>query len=105
MATQEQRDQLRRMTGEQDSDDFTDAKLDEYMWFANDDIEQAAADIWNAKANAYADLTDISEAGSSRKNSVLYERALERAKHYQDKVDGGVSAPAQYSTTRPIVRP
>lgn len=106
MATPEQRDELRRKTGEVDSTTYSDLALDQYIADAGDDIDLAASKIWREKASEYAELVDVSEAGSSRKNSVLFKNATEQAEFYEQSsgADTDVPAAGTYSTTRPIVR-
>lgn len=67
--------------------DFTDEQLDGYLIRADSDLKIAAATIWREKAALYAELVDITEAGSSRKNSDLYKRALEQAEVLDPPVD------------------
>lgn len=62
------------------------------------DLDQAASDVWAAKASKYAGLVDITESGSTRKLSSLYKQAMEMAKYYADKSDG-VDAGGNGSTT------
>lgn len=95
---------LRRMTGEtQDKENYTDADLDLLINEYGGDLNAAAARIWREKAATYADQTDISEAGSSRKDSVLYDRAIKEQAYYEQQASGAVSMPTG-STTRRIVR-
>lgn len=103
MATPETYERLRMLTGETDSDRFTDVDLDQFLTDAQNDLNAAAAAVWRAKMNEYADLVDTSEAGSSRADSILYTRAKEMAAYYGG-LAGGAPAPGSYSTTRPITR-
>ena len=100
-------EQLRRATGENDVDStYEDSDLDFYLDEAEGDIDGAAAKIWREKASNYAELVDITEAGSSRKNSTLYEAATKQAEFYEGEAAGGTTPePGTYSTTRAIVRP
>lgn len=100
-------EQLRRATGENDVDStYEDSDLDFYLDEASGDVNSAASSIWREKASNYAELTDITEAGSSRKNSVLYDHAIQQMELYGDAASGGETpAPGTYSTTRAIVRP
>lgn len=105
MATDEERDQLRRNTGEVGSSTYTDPVLDVYIDDAGGDLDIAASVIWQEKAASYAELVDITEAGSSRKNSDLYKNAIDMAAKYAASSDpGGALEPGTYSTTRAIVR-
>ena len=100
-------EQLRRATGENDVDStYEDSDLDFYLDEAGGDVNQAAGKIWREKASQYAELVDITEAGSSRKNSTLYESATKQAEFYEgESTPGGTPEPGTYSTTRAIVRP
>lgn len=104
MATDEQRLQLRRMTGEVDSDTYTEQDLDDYIAIAADDLDAAAARIWGEKASAYADLVDITESGSSRKNSDLFKHATQQQAYFEGLSDTGAAAAVPATTTRRIVR-
>ena len=44
--------------------------------------DSASAALWRKKAAAFAELVDVSEAGSSRKMSDLYKNALAMASHF-----------------------
>lgn len=99
-------DQLRRATGENDEDStYENTDLDFYLDEAEGDINLAAAAIWREKASNYAELVDIQEAGSSRKNSVLYDHAVKQAEWYAGGGESDVDEPGvDFSTTRKIVR-
>lgn len=105
MATPEDIAALRLKINEPDDvEPYTDAKLDALIDAASGDTDAVAADIWAQKASQYAELVDISEAGSSRKNSQLYKNALEMAAHFRSDVVVP-AAGLDFSTTRAIVRP
>lgn len=97
---------LRRMTGEYDPEsDYTDTDLDIFIAEANGDLNDAAAAIWGEKASNYADLVNISEAGSSRSNSDLFEHATAQQQYFASRgAAAAATAPSGSSTTRPIVR-
>lgn len=96
---------LRRMTGEtQDKSNYTDADLTLILSEYGGSLDLASAHIWREKAAMYADQTDISEAGSSRKDSVLYDRAISQAAFHEAAANGGVVVTGDFSTTRRIVR-
>jgi len=71
-------------------DELTDTSFytDDYLSDMIDGVGQdsAAADIWAQKAAKYAALVDISEGGSSRKNSDLQVNALRMSALYSDRV-------------------
>jgi hypothetical protein len=100
-------EQLRRATGENDEEStYSDSDLDFYLDASGGEVNPAASDIWREKASNYAELTDIQEAGSSRKNSVLYDHAVQQMELYGGSAtggDGGVPG-VDWSTTRSIVR-
>jgi hypothetical protein len=95
---------LRRMVGEPDKTVYSDADLELALQDAAGDFPAAAASIWREKAAGYAELVDISEAGSSRKNSDLYNRALTQASYFESTSGGSAVADGGSSTTRRIVR-
>ena len=105
MATNDDYMALRRMTGEVGSDTYTDTDLDTFIERAAGDFNVAASLIWGEKASAYADLVNISEAGSSRSNSDLFRHAIEQRDYFNTLTGGGTAgATTSYSTTRRIVR-
>jgi len=103
MPTTDDYTQLRRMTGEMDEASYDNTTLDAYITAAGS-LEAAAAKIWGEKASAYADLVNMSEAGSSRSNSDLFKHAQEQRVYYENLVPGAITAPVTGSTTRPIKR-
>lgn len=104
MATDEQVAEVRRLTSEVGSDTYTDQQIKDKIDEAGNNLDVVAADIWREKSRDYLELTDISEAGSSRKNSVLYERAVEQAEHFEARAAGESASAATSSGTRRIVR-
>lgn len=106
MATNDDYLRLRRMTGEVGSDTYTDTDLEYFIDEALGSLEVAASRIWGEKASAYADLVDISEAGSSRKNSDLFDHAKEQQSYFAGiGGDTGTGSSGTFTTTRRIVRP
>lgn len=98
-------EQIRRATGEWGDSDYDDAYFDRFLDESGGDVNQAASLVWQEKAASYAELVDITEAGSSRKNSQLYSAAMDMMKKYADMSPGsGGLEPGTYSTTRRIVR-
>lgn len=95
---------LRRMVGEPDKTIYSDADLEIALDEAAGDFPTAAAAIWREKAGGYAEMVDISEAGSSRKNGALYDRAVAQAAYFEAQAGGSSVAAGGSSTTRPIVR-
>jgi hypothetical protein len=47
-------------------------------------LKLPASDIWGVKAVAFSQLVDVSESGSSRKMSQLFENALKLQKSLKD---------------------
>lgn len=80
MATQQEIDLLRSLVGETS---LTDTQLGDII-DASECMNQAAATVWGQKAGQYAELVDISEAGSSRSMGDLHKNALAMSKYYQD---------------------
>lgn len=103
MASQEQIAELRVKVSEPDDvEPYTDAVLGAKIDEAGGDTDEVAADIWEQKASRYAEMVDISEAGSSRKNSQLMTNATNLSKFYRQKVI--VESGASESSTTPIRR-
>lgn len=94
MASNDEYLRLRRMTGEDDSEKYTNTDLEAFFDQAGGDIYGAASLVWGEKAGDYADLVNISEAGSSRSNSDLFKHAVEQRDYF-----GSLSAPTPTSTT------
>lgn len=102
MASAEDIAALRKMINEPDATSYDDTFLGTLI-DNSATLNVAAAAIWREKATAYSEMVDYTESGSSRKNSILYERALAQADYYAT-ADGETPEPGSYSTTRPIVR-
>lgn len=107
MATDAQVAELREMISEPDNQDpWTDAVLKDRIDTAQGDLNITAATIWQRKAATYSEMVDISEAGSSRKNSQLMANALRMAQFYRDAAESASPVPGvDIPTTSPIVRP
>lgn len=106
MATSEQIAELRRMASEPDgSNGYSDEVLDDLIDSNGGDLNLSAASIWQEKASTYSEMVDITEAGSSRKNSQLMSNALNMAKYYNGQAASGDPIPGtDIPTTTPIVR-
>lgn len=107
MPTNDEYLRLRRMTGENDPESkYTNTDLDAYIAEANGSLQGAAALIWGEKASDYADLVNMSEAGSSRSNSDLFTHAKEQQAYFEGLAGTDVVTPTGMapSTTRRIVR-
>lgn len=105
MATQEQINELRRMTSEPDEANYSDTTLAEIIDNNGGDLNISAASIWQEKASTYSEMVDITEAGSSRKNSQLMNNALTMARHYSEAAASSEPVSGtDIPTTTPIVR-
>lgn len=105
MATAEQIAELRRKISEPDTTTYTDQALSDLIDAASDDVNLVASGIWEEKAALYSEMVDISEAGSSRKNSQLSKNALEQARYYAEQSGGGdAEVVSERPRTRRIVR-
>jgi hypothetical protein len=78
-----------------DAEPYTDAFLggliDSYG------VTDSAHKIWISKRNSVASLVDISEGGSSRKMSQLFDNYDKIVKGYESNDDGGTDDPANYA--------
>lgn len=95
-------DRLRRATGEVGSSAYTDEDLDYFLDQSSGDTDAAAALVWREKASGYAEMVDITEAGSSRKNSDLFKNAISQAEYFESTTPS--TEAGTFSTTRRIVR-
>jgi hypothetical protein len=101
------RRRVREMIGETDTTSAWESRDIDLLLAGATSLEAAAADGWEKKAARYAELTDVSESGSSRKNSQLHPMALKMWEKYTELAEEGDAgaAPAGTGTrVRPIVR-
>lgn len=105
--------QLRSKVGETRPDSaYDDDALQAYIDTAANNIDLAAALVWEDKAAGYAALVNTSESGSSRSMGDLYKNALAMADRFRKLAAPGgdpdaPDAPVPFATrtrTRPIVR-
>jgi hypothetical protein len=75
VATADQIATLRLYVSEPDQTTWTDEMLSAII-DSSTSLNTAAVEVWDAKAAAFSSLVDISEGGSSRKNSDLVKNAL-----------------------------
>lgn len=54
-------------------------------WIATYDLNAAAADIWEEKAAAVADLYDFSADGGNHSRSQKYEQSMKNARNYRSR--------------------
>jgi hypothetical protein len=102
--TPEERMQLRRMIGDATEPyTFSDEEIDEFLTATDGDLRAAAATYWYGRSTEFSQMVDITEAGSSRKNSDLFKNALALAKQFDDADDLPTEVVTP-STTRRIVR-
>src|SRR5688572_2437766 len=92
MATVEQIAEVRLLTAEPDQDFYTDADLNGQIDAASGNLDLVARDIWLEKAARYVAIVDISEAGSSRSNSVLHARAMQMVAFFEKRLDDAAAA-------------
>ena len=102
--------QLRNMVGENAPDtEWDDDRLQIYLDRTSNDLELAAALIWEDKASSYAQLVNVSESGSSRSLGDMYKNALAMADRFRGQATTNdappVSPVATRTRTRAIVRP
>lgn len=95
MASIEEVRELRRSIAEPDDTTYDDAALSLLIDTAGS-LDGAALIVWKEKAASFVGLVDISEGGSSRKNSDLHKQALAMIAAIQDRVD----AAAENSRTK-----
>lgn len=103
---------VRRLVNEPTTDVFSDNDIMDLAAAVTEEgivnTNSLVASIWRVKAARYAELVDVSEAGSSRKFSDLHKNALTMAAKYEglaagvSVVGGIVTKPPR---TRAIVRP
>jgi hypothetical protein len=85
--------------------DFTDAELSALIDAKG--INGAAADLWGAQTSATASLVDVTESGSSRKNSQAHDKAKEMLEYYAGIYAGEQAAllnPGRTARSRPMRR-
>lgn len=113
MASSDDWARLRRMLNEpDDTDGWTDARLDAVLVATANpdgslDFRAAAAAGWEEKAAESAELVNITENGSSRSTSQVFDQALKMARMYGAGTGGddtGSSSLPRPRSTR-IVRP
>lgn len=107
MATTEQIAFVRDLVSEpDDSNGWTSTRIGQYI-DNSPSLRLAAGDIWGVKASAYSKMVDISESGSSRKESDLLKNALLLQKAMQDSEAAADTDPdaGPRPRTRAIIRP
>lgn len=89
MATEAEIAQVRLNTHEPTAETWSDIQISSLI----DDrgISDASAEIWRTKAAQYAELVDVSEAGSSHSFSDLQTKALEMARQFSTSGSSGAA--------------
>lgn len=84
---------------------ITVSEADLKALFDSEGLNGSVASLWRRYASSLSSLVDISENGSSRKNSDAFKNAMVMAEYWQKKVDDETLEIARRPTTRAIVRP
>lgn len=92
--------QLRRLTDEPTTDNYSQTDLSEKIDRLGS-VKAAAGEVWLEKASKFSGLVDVTEGSSSRKMSQLKDNALQMAAMYL-AASGGTTDPRPHS--RAIVR-
>jgi hypothetical protein len=95
MATQAEIDTLRALVP---STELTDGELG-LILDSSACLNQAAGKLWGQMAGGYAQLVNISEAGSSRSMGDMHKNALSMSKYYFDLGCPGVDPTPEYGRT------
>ena len=82
--------------------DFTEAEMSALIDAKG--INGAAAELWAARASATASLVDVTESGSSRKNSQAHDKAKEMLELYTNLVEAEVTVGGRTARTRAMRR-
>lgn len=101
MANEDVLARLRRLTGEDPEADsaYTTTQLQVILDEVRGDINLAASRIWGEKASDVADEINMSEAGSSRSGSDLFDHAVKQRDYFASIASTGSEIPVQPSTT------
>lgn len=92
MATVAELARLRDMINEPDSEDgWTDERLENILTYTANtngavNLRSAAAAVWEAKAAEAAELVDVTESSSGRRNSQYFDHAQKMAAQYGSSV-------------------
>lgn len=110
MATVAELARLRNMIAEPDgSEGWSDARLEEFIAAAlnadgTTNLRAAAAEIWEAKAADAAELVDVTESSSARRNSQYFDHAQKMAMSYRGSgvdVTSTANRPSSVAIRRP----
>jgi hypothetical protein len=83
---------------------YSDVTLGVYLDANAGNFTKTAGVIWREKSATYAKAVDITEAGSSRKMSDMFNNALAMAKWYESQNTPVVPTVVASTHTRRIVR-
>lgn len=79
--------QLRRYVDEPTPDTYSDTELSQRITDAQGSLATVARDIWREKVAGAASLVNISEGGSTRGNSAIFDHYKDQLKYWQQAVD------------------
>lgn len=82
---------LRRLVDEPDESTYTDVELTDRLNAAGGDKNVVAAAVWQEKVVKYSTMVDISEGGSTRRNSQAYDHARDMLAYFQEQVSAAGS--------------
>lgn len=85
---------LRLLIAEPTTENYSDSALSTRIDAAASSLNLVAFNVWTEKAAKYASLVDISEGGSSRRNSALQAQALIMARQFQTMLPSEDTVPA-----------
>lgn len=103
MATDLDVARLRRLVDEPTTDTYNDQALRDLIASYGDNVDIAAAEIWEEKAAKFARMVNVKEGPSSRDLGDLYTNAIKMAAFFASGgADSGSSA--NVARTRPAVR-
>lgn len=107
----DQRTFLRQLVSEpDDTGGWTDERMDALGAGAlradgTYDVRLYAALIWDAKAADVAEMVNVSESGSSRSLSQVFDHAIKMAERYRATIATGTADPALRPRSTRIIRP
>lgn len=95
---------LRRYIAEPTEITYSDASLNLLYENNSGDLNATAAEVWSEKSALAAELVDISEGASARKNSQVFAQASQQRSFFTDRSDAASPASLRSATTRAIER-
>ena len=82
------------------STEWTDARLQVLAATNGNNLRSVAASVWETKAASYVEAVNITESGSSRSDSVMFDHAIAMAKRFSGPVDGTLPTVPTAARTR-----